>query len=176
MALPGDSYLQPYFRDVAQVLRVGPPLYFVVRNLNVSEGAPDVGRICSVAGCDPGSLVSRVADAARAPAASLLAAPAASWLDDFISWTSPEIPQCCRAFPNGTACPPPDQPPCAGDPAACADCRACFVPGDLPAGRPVGRQVVDALPRFLAARPSAGCAKGGAGAYTDAVQVGADLG
>lgn len=30
MALPRDSYLQSYFQDVMNVMRVGPPLYFVV--------------------------------------------------------------------------------------------------------------------------------------------------
>lgn len=33
---------------------------FVVRDLNVSEAAPDVGRVCSVAGCDPDSLLNQV--------------------------------------------------------------------------------------------------------------------
>lgn len=31
MALPRDSYLQDYFADVTSVMRVGPPLFFVVR-------------------------------------------------------------------------------------------------------------------------------------------------
>ena len=39
--------------------RVGPPVMFVVQGLNVSEGAPDVGRVCSVAGCDPDSLLNQ---------------------------------------------------------------------------------------------------------------------
>lgn len=30
VALPRDSYLQSYFEDVTTVLRVGPPLFFVV--------------------------------------------------------------------------------------------------------------------------------------------------
>lgn len=33
---------------------------FVVQDLNVSEAAPDVGRVCSVAGCDPDSLLNQV--------------------------------------------------------------------------------------------------------------------
>ena len=109
--------------------------------------------------------------AARSPWTSMLAGPAASWLDDFMAWTNPEIPQCCRAFPNGTACPPPDQPPCSDDPEACAACTTCYVPGDLPDGRPAAQDFQDKLPWFLAAKPSAQCAKGGQGAYTDAIQV-----
>jgi hypothetical protein len=30
VALPRDSYLQHYFADVTSVMRVGPPLFFVV--------------------------------------------------------------------------------------------------------------------------------------------------
>ena len=44
--------------------------------------------------------------------------------------------QCCRAFANGTHCPPPDQPPCADSPEACAECSTCFAPAELPSGRP----------------------------------------
>ena len=60
VALPRDSYLQAYFGDVTGVLRVGPPLFLVVRDLNLSTAAPDVDRVCSVAGCDDGSLVNQV--------------------------------------------------------------------------------------------------------------------
>jgi len=35
--------------------------------------------------------------------------PAASWLDDFLVWISPEAFGCCRKFTNGSYCPPDDQ-------------------------------------------------------------------
>ena len=38
----------------------------------------------------------QVARAARTPSQTYIASPAASWLDDFLSWISPEIPRCCR--------------------------------------------------------------------------------
>jgi len=60
IALPRDSYLQPYFSDVASVLRVGPPLFLVVEDLNMSRSATDVNRICSVSGCDDRSLMNQV--------------------------------------------------------------------------------------------------------------------
>ncbi|KAI8010038.1 NPC intracellular cholesterol transporter 1 [Camellia lanceoleosa] len=34
IALPQDSYLQGYFNDVSEYLRIGPPLYFVVKDYN----------------------------------------------------------------------------------------------------------------------------------------------
>ncbi|PRW56197.1 Niemann-Pick C1 [Chlorella sorokiniana] len=170
VALPRDSYLQHYYDDVFASLRVGPPVMFVVQDLNVSEAAPDVSRVCSVAGCDPDSLLNQIAAASRAPWSSRLASPAASWLDDFMTWASPEIPQCCRQFANGTRCPPPDQPPCSTDPDACNECTTCFAPGQMPGGRPGLQEFQDKLPWFLASQPSAACAKGGAGAYSDAIQ------
>ncbi|KAL4457923.1 hypothetical protein ABPG75_012788 [Micractinium tetrahymenae] len=175
VALPRDSYLQQYYDDVFASLRVGPPVMFVVEGLNVSEASPDVNRTCSVAGCDPGSLLNQISAASRAPWSSWLATPAASWLDDFLTWVSPEIPQCCRAFANGTRCPPPDQPPCAGPapPEECGECTTCFAPGELPAGRPTLAQFQEKLPWFLESLPSAACAKGGAGAYSDAIQFNA---
>ncbi len=57
VALPQDSYLQAYYSDVLSLLRVGPPVMFVVRDLNVSS---DAGAVCSVAGCDSDSLLNQV--------------------------------------------------------------------------------------------------------------------
>ena len=74
MALPRDSYLQAYFGDVTGALRVGPPLFLVVRDLNLSAAAPDVGRVCSVAGCDDGSLVNQVRSPPRARLSAILMA------------------------------------------------------------------------------------------------------
>ena len=60
IALPRDSFLQPYFSDVSSVLRVGAPLFLVVEHLNMSRSATDVNRTCSVAGCDDRSLMNQV--------------------------------------------------------------------------------------------------------------------
>ena len=94
----------------------------------------------------PSSL--QVASAARTPSQTYIASPAASWLDDFLSWISPEIPRCCRAFPKDDSyCPPPDQPPCSVNASTCANCTTCFratgPPGPtlLKQGRPTLKQV-----------------------------------
>ena len=94
----------------------------------------------------------QVALAARVPQASYIAAPAASWLDDFLAWISPEIPRCCRAFPMGDRCPPPDQPPCNASAAACADCTACFRAAGPPGGDLLvgGRPSMEQVPPLAA--------------------------
>ena len=60
MALPRDSYLQAYFTDLYDVLRVGPPLYFVVPHIQMDPAGPDINMICSVGGCDDASFVNQV--------------------------------------------------------------------------------------------------------------------
>ncbi|KAJ9512509.1 hypothetical protein QJQ45_018994, partial [Haematococcus lacustris] len=59
VALPSDSYLQPYFRDLAEVLRVGPPLFLVVEDLNLSRASPHINALCSTSGCDQDSMLNQ---------------------------------------------------------------------------------------------------------------------
>nr|CAN75892.1 hypothetical protein VITISV_009389 [Vitis vinifera] len=98
----------------------------------------------------------QIARASLIPESSYIAKPAASWLDDFLVWISPEAFGCCRKFTNGSYCPPNDQ---------------CFRHSDLYNDRPSTAQFREKLPWFLAALPSADCSKGGHGAYTSSVEL-----
>uniref|UniRef100_A0A6N2K2H0 SSD domain-containing protein n=1 Tax=Salix viminalis TaxID=40686 RepID=A0A6N2K2H0_SALVM len=162
IVLPRDSYLQGYFNNVSEYLRIGPPLYFVVKNYNY--------RIKSDK--------SAIARASLTPESSYIAMPAASWLDDFLVWISPEAFGCCRKFTNGTFCPPDDQSPCCSSDTGscglggiCKDCTTCFLHSDLNSDRPSTSQFKEKLPWFLNALPSADCAKGGHGAYTNSIDL-----
>lgn len=55
------------------------------------------------------SLLLQISRASSTPELSYIAKPAASWLDDFLVWTSPEAFGCCRKFINDSYCPPDDQ-------------------------------------------------------------------
>ncbi|CAM9001419.1 unnamed protein product [Rhodiola kirilowii] len=178
IVLPKDSYLQRYFNDVSEYLRIGPPLYFVVKNYNYSSQSRHTHQLCSISQCDSDSLLSEIAKASLAPDSSYIAKPAASWLDDFLVWMSPEAFGCCRKFTNGTYCPPDDQSPCCspGDTSCslggvCKDCTTCFLHSDLQNDRPSTVQFREKLPWFLTALPSADCAKGGHGAYTNSLDL-----
>ncbi|XP_038721590.1 NPC intracellular cholesterol transporter 1-like isoform X2 [Tripterygium wilfordii] len=178
IVLPRDSYLQGYFSNVSEYLRVGPPLYFVVKNYNYSLESRDTNKLCSISQCDPNSLLNEISRASLIPKSSYIAKPAASWLDDFLVWISPEAFSCCRKFINGSYCPPDDQPPCCspdegpcGLGGVCADCTTCFRHSDLVDNRPPTEQFKEKLPWFLDALPSADCAKGGHGAYTNSVDL-----
>ncbi|XP_051139854.1 uncharacterized protein LOC127257464 [Andrographis paniculata] len=178
IVLPRNSYLQGYFKNISEYLRIGPPLYFVVQNYNYSSESPQTNQLCSISRCDSNSLLNEIARASLVPDSSYIAKPAASWLDDFLVWLSPEAFGCCRKFTNGTYCPPDDQPPCCssnggtcGLSTVCKDCTTCYLHSDLQNGRPSTAQFRDKLPWFLSALPSADCAKGGNGAYTGSVEL-----
>ncbi|KAK8623227.1 hypothetical protein V6N13_118115 [Hibiscus sabdariffa] len=178
IVLPQDSYLQGYFNNVSEYLRIGPPLYFVVKNYNYSSESIDTNKLCSISQCNSDSLLNEIARASLTPESSYIAKPAASWLDDFLVWLSPEAFGCCRKFTNGSYCPPGDQPPCCsandatcGLSEVCKDCTTCFRHSDLHNDRPSTAQFREKLPWFLEALPSADCSKGGHGAYTSSVEL-----
>ncbi|XP_029130444.1 NPC intracellular cholesterol transporter 1, partial [Cajanus cajan] len=178
IVLPRDSYLQGYFNNVSEYLRIGPPLYFVVKNYNYSSESTQTNQLCSISRCNSDSLLNEIARAALVPDTSYIAKPAASWLDDFLVWVSPEAFGCCRKFTNGSYCPPDDQPPCCApgesscvSVGTCKDCTTCFRHSDLHDDRPSTAQFREKLPWFLSSLPSADCAKGGHGAYTSSVEL-----
>ncbi|XP_020589386.1 Niemann-Pick C1 protein-like isoform X2 [Phalaenopsis equestris] len=178
IVLPRDSYLQGYFDDLANYLRVGPPLYFVVKGFNYSLESNQTNKICSTSHCDSNSLLNEITKASLNPESSFIAKPAASWLDDFLVWLSPEAFGCCRKFTNGSYCPPNDQFPCCqpnggtcGIDGVCKDCTTCFHQSDLHDGRPSTAQFREKLPWFLKASPSANCAKGGSGIYSSSIDL-----
>ncbi|KAI9201267.1 hypothetical protein LWI28_020944 [Acer negundo] len=180
IVLPQDSYLQGYFNNVSEHLRIGPPLYFVVKNYNYSSESRHTNQLCSISQCDSNSLLNEISRASLTPKSSYIAKPAASWLDDLLIWISPEAFACCRKFTNGSYCPPDDQPPCCpsgqtssscGLAGLCKDCTTCFHHSDLLNDRPSTAQFKEKLPWFLNALPSSDCAKGGHGAYTSSVEL-----
>ncbi|WCJ40010.1 NPC intracellular cholesterol transporter 1 [Euphorbia peplus] len=178
IVLPRDSYLQGYFSNITEHLRIGPPLYFVVKNYNYSLESQQTNQLCSISKCDSGSLLNEISRVSLDPESSYIAKPAASWLDDFLVWISPEAFSCCRKFTNDTYCPPDDQPPCCSpeegycsSTAVCKDCTTCFRHSDLMNDRPSTEQFREKLPWFLDALPSADCAKGGHGAYAHSVDL-----
>ncbi|KAJ4891157.1 Patched family protein [Raphanus sativus] len=178
IVLPQDSYLQDYFNNIETYLRIGPPLYFVLKNYNYSSESSQTNQLCSINKCDSNSLMNEIAKASLTPELSYIAKPAASWVDDFLVWLSPEAFGCCRKFTNGTFCPPDDQPPCCpadqgscGLSEVCKDCTTCFRHADLSSDRPSTVQFREKLPWFLSALPSADCAKGGHGAYSTSVDL-----
>ena len=103
--VPDDSYLQGYFASEAHYLNVGPPVYFVLRNLSLSTPPAPYNysqysfqdRVCNaVDHCDDRSLEGLVSAAACTPG-SYIAQPASSWMDTYMVWLT--SPLCCQFDP-----------------------------------------------------------------------------
>lgn len=96
IALPQDSYLIPYFRDLEQYLGTGPPVYFVIRGANTTERSVQQAMCGRFTTCQEFSLANILEQERKRPESSYLLEPAASWIDDFLYWINPSLEMCCR--------------------------------------------------------------------------------
>jgi Niemann-Pick C1 protein len=113
MAVPRDSYLQPYFKDIETVLRVGPPVYFVVQpSKNTNYGNPDdQDRFCGINHCDQNAMEAIINAASQASESTFIAQGngAIDWMDDYLSFLLDSA--CCQVLKiDGTTYCPPDTP------------------------------------------------------------------
>jgi len=96
MSVPEDSYMQDYFSAQRSDLRVGPPVFFVLkRGLNFSD-EDERNLVCSSDGCFASSLVSQISQASRSSETTYIATASNSWIDDYKAWGSNS--NCCRMF------------------------------------------------------------------------------
>ncbi|KAJ5173494.1 Patched [Penicillium coprophilum] len=86
IALPSDSYLISYFNDLDSYFGAGPPVYFVTRNVNVTERSHQQQLCGRFTTCDEYSLPFILEQESKRPDVSYLAGSAASWIDDFFYW------------------------------------------------------------------------------------------
>jgi len=96
LALPSDSYLVKYFDSVDAYLDVGPPIYFVSRDADVTDRLGQQSLCGRFSTCKDNSLANRLELERKRPESSFIAEPAASWMDDFLRWLNPSNYQCCR--------------------------------------------------------------------------------
>ncbi|KAK8098605.1 patched sphingolipid transporter [Apiospora kogelbergensis] len=157
VALPDDSYLIDYFNDMYNYLDTGPPVYFVTKDLNITERSHQQ-EICSrFLTCKPLSLTNTLELERQRPEVSYIASPTSSWIDDFFLWLNPEAVDCCYDRVNRKRV-------------------ACFADRD-PAwnvtlyGMPEGEEFVHYVKRFLAAPTDDDCPLGGQASYSQGVVV-----
>ncbi|KAL5488039.1 NCR1 [Sanghuangporus weigelae] len=173
LALPSDSYLVPYFDAVDKYLDVGPPVYFVASEVDVTTKTGQrhiCGRFTT---CDDFSLANVLEVERNRSESSFISQPAASWIDDFLHWLNPAN-GCCRvrrAKPD-VFCKARDSPRL---------CRACLDDHD-PAwnitldGLPEGDEFSWYLKQWLQSPADEDCALGGQAAYSTAVKLEAHTG
>ena len=152
IAIPSDSYLIPYFNDLYDYFEAGPPVYFVTKDLIVSDRAAQKEICGRFATCQQESLANIIELESKRPDVSFISSSAANWFDDFFYWLNPQNSQCC-VDENG---------------------EPCFknrVPGwnFTLNGMPEGKEFMHYLDRWIEADTTAECPLGGKAAYSTAL-------
>ena len=96
LALPSDSYLVSYFDNLDAYLDVGPPVYFVARDIDVTR-RPGQQALCGkFTTCNDFSVANALEAERKRAESSFISEPTASWIDDFLNWLDPAKGDCCR--------------------------------------------------------------------------------
>lgn len=160
LAVPQSSYLVDYFKDVYRYLNVGPPVYFVVKNLDLTKRENQQKLCGKFTTCDMTSLNNVLEQEKKR---STVTEPVANWLDDFLMFLNPQLDQCCR-FKKGSldVCPPnfPSR-----------RCETCYQEGEWNydmSGLPEGQDFLDFMNIWINS-PSDPCPLGGKAPYSRAI-------
>lgn len=171
IALPTTSYLVNYFNDLDSQLRIGPPVYFIVKGADPThlEGQKEFcGRF---GGCEQFSVANILEQERKRANVSYVAQPAAVWIDDFMHFLNPALEGCCRIrkenLPELVPCDPFD------DEDACMSCLEGRHPSwnvSL-AGIPQGKEFVKFLEFWMESIPGEQCPLAGKGGYSEAISL-----
>lgn len=153
VAIPDDSYLIPYFNDLYDYFDSGPPVYFVTRELNVSQRVHQQQLCARFTTCEQASLANVLEQERKRPEISYIASTPANWIDDFFRWLDPQEEECC--VEKG---------------------RSCFANRNPEwnitlYGMPEGQEFIDYLQKWLASPTDASCPLGGRAGYSTALVV-----
>ncbi|KAF9818352.1 hypothetical protein IEO21_02867 [Rhodonia placenta] len=96
LALPSESYLVNYFDNLDSYLDIGPPVYFVVHDVDITERRGQQGLCGRFTTCADNSVANILEAERKRPESSFMAEPASSWIDDFFNWLDPAHEKCCR--------------------------------------------------------------------------------
>nr|XP_040228141.2 NPC intracellular cholesterol transporter 1 homolog 1b [Anopheles coluzzii] len=157
LSMAEDSHVVKYFRFMAELFWMGPPVYFVVKaGLNYTD-VQHQNLVCGGILCNDDSISTKLYQASLYPETTHIARPASSWLDDYIDWLA--IQSCCKYNPT--------------DGSFCASnivfCPACPEEYDETGIRPTVPQFERYLEFFLSDLPDENCAKAGRAAYSRAL-------
>ena len=67
IALPADSYMIPYFNDLYEYFGSGPPVYFVARDLNMTDRSHQIQTCGSFSACDVYSMAAILEQESKRP-------------------------------------------------------------------------------------------------------------
>ena len=153
IAIPKGSYLIDYFTDLETYLSTGPPVYFVVRDANITERSQQQAICGRFSTCNEFSLSTVLAQEAKRSNMSYITGASAVWFDDFFLWLNPDVSDCCTE---------------GGE--VCFDNRDPAWNVTL-TGMPEGKEFVHYVEKWLASPTSVKCPLSGKAAYGNAVVV-----
>lgn len=162
LAIPRDSYVYKYLVAIANYLKMGPPVYFVLKSgLNFTD-INHQNAICGGQLCNNDSLTTQIYLASLYSNVTYMSRSSNSWLDDFIDWSN-LFGVCCRynTTDNGF-CQSTDMSD---------DCSFCSIDRyEWSNGlRPHPESFERYIPFFLQDQPSETCNKGGLASYAAGV-------
>ena len=153
IAFPRGSYLIPYFNDLDAYFNTGPPVYFVVQDVPVTEREHQRELCSRYSTCHSYSLTNILEQESKRPQISYITGSTASWLDDFFTWLNPTNEACC--VENG---------------------QTCFKGRNPPwnitlYGMPEGEEFIHYLTKWLHSPTNEDCPYGGAAPYSNALVI-----
>lgn len=152
IALPSDSYLIDYFNDMDTYFGGGEPVYFVTRDVNITERRHQQQLCGRFTTCEEYSLPFVLEQESKRPEVSYISGSAASWIDDFFYWLNPQQ-DCCKE-----------------------DGKLCFE-DRVPAwnlslyGMPEGTEFIHYVQKWIDAPTDASCPLGGKAPYSSALVI-----
>ncbi|THH23166.1 hypothetical protein EUX98_g8016 [Antrodiella citrinella] len=169
LALPSESYLIPYFDSLDDLLEVGPPVYFVARDVEITERPAQQALCGRFTTCQDFSVANSLEAERKRPESSFISQPTASWIDDFLKWLDPEQSRCCRVRRR-------DPSVFCGSRESPRVCKACFEDRDPPYnitmnGLPEGEEFMMYLRQWLVSPTDESCPLGGAASYGAALSL-----
>lgn len=169
LPLPSDSYLIGYFDSLEAYFDVGPPLYFVITDVDV-KSRPNQQRICGrFTTCEEFSVANTLEAERKREEWSFISQPSASWIDDFLHWLNPLQESCCRVRKRDptTFCRPRDSS------RLCQPCLADQTPpwNITMVGFPEGEDFMRYLRHWLESPTDEDCPLGGQATYSSSISL-----
>ncbi|XP_038212675.1 NPC intracellular cholesterol transporter 1 homolog 1b-like [Zerene cesonia] len=158
LAVPPDSYVYKYLDAVNDILRLGPPVFFVLKSGLNFTNPEHQNVVCGGQLCNDDSLTMQIFLAVQQKEITYLGRISNSWIDDFFDWSS--LPGTCCKYntTDGGFCSSMSSEP---------ECQFCTIPqGEFANGLRPGTEAFQYyIPFFLQDTPTETCNKGGLASY-----------